>query len=196
VHATGSAQRVSPGDRLVDPPERRYRKAGADRVAGAQQGTEVGAVHRPQRCSDQMSPTPAGAGSARGPQVLTGPDSNRGAHRGAADRLHTFMDIRLGTSRRTRAIGEQLHHGQGSRGRSYLPHRSARRCGARAGPDGLTPPVCRAEHLRKSGRSHSIDRFRGGCWSGGRPRGGRRRWTLRRGRSRLERCAGLAHPLG
>jgi hypothetical protein len=36
----------------------------------------------------------------------------------------------------------------------------------------------------------------GGSWSGGRPRRGRRRWTLRRGRSRRERCAGLARRLG
>src|SRR6266536_4744879 len=93
VHATGSAQGVTPGDSLVDPPERRYRKTGADRVAGAQQGTEVRAVHRPQRGSDQVSPTAMGAGSACGPQILAGPDSDRRAHQRRASRLQMFISI-------------------------------------------------------------------------------------------------------
>ena len=67
VHAGGPAQRVAPGQGFVDPAERRHGQAGADGVAGTQQGAQVGTVHRPERGGDQVTPAAVGvspAGSA------------------------------------------------------------------------------------------------------------------------------------
>jgi hypothetical protein len=56
-------------------------------------GAEVGAVHRPQPGSDQVSPTAVSAGSVRGPQILAGPHCDRRAHQRGAIRLQMFIDI-------------------------------------------------------------------------------------------------------
>jgi len=66
VHATGSAQGVASGDGLIDPWKRRYGQAGADRVAGTQQGAQVAAVQGPQRGGDEVPPAAVGTGPSSG----------------------------------------------------------------------------------------------------------------------------------
>ena len=85
-----------------------HRQAGADRVAGAQERSEVRSVLRPQRGRDEVIPAWMAAVTPLAGQVLAGPDPDlRAAHRscGAVHRETGFsVAHRHGASRRTGAI--------------------------------------------------------------------------------------------
>ena len=79
VHAGGTPQRVPPGQRLRHPRQAGHCQAGADRITRAQERTEVGPVHRPQRRGDQVIPAAMPAGSALPGDITRGPDPDPGA---------------------------------------------------------------------------------------------------------------------
>src|SRR5262249_53147963 len=70
--------RVAGGQRLVDPRPARYHEARTDRVTGAQQGTEIDAVLRPQRRRQQMVPAAVSTPAALRAQLSLGADPHPG----------------------------------------------------------------------------------------------------------------------
>src|SRR6185369_13888496 len=99
VHAGGLLQRVTAGERLVYPAERRDREARPDGVTGTQQRAEVRAVQRPEGCRDEMPPASVPARTPSRPDLPRGPDPDRGLHRTGAEALQhlkIMYDVLLG----------------------------------------------------------------------------------------------------
>jgi hypothetical protein len=109
VHARRAAQGVAAGQRVWDPGQAGNGQAGADCVAGTQEGAEVGAVQRPQWCCDDVIPARVAAGPSGPFDLCPGADPDRGAGHRSGRRRGRKMSERAvficgGCLRRTWAI--------------------------------------------------------------------------------------------